>query len=135
VKTGPLAPQHQAHIDALLEQLHKDCKQASGNERDRLLFAALTLCGPFRPLPEWLYQALRDGLRARLRQEMDIHTERWLLVKEGRSLAPKGSDKWPWAYKYAAERADGIFAGTPRTMKESYQVVQRRRPKTGPGKT
>jgi hypothetical protein len=128
----------QADIDAKLAALQKASVNASGSERDRHLLSALNLCGPFRPLPDWLCTALRELLTARLPQQPDLHWGRWLMVCEGRRIVRKVRGKerpisWKAAYKYASERlASTPFAGAPSTIAKSYKLVQAIRRRGGP---
>jgi hypothetical protein len=54
-----------------------------------------------------------------------VHSGRWVLVREGRA---KGLT-WLAAYDYAIEQAEGTpwVADTRRTVKESYDIVQKER--------
>jgi hypothetical protein len=114
-------PAQAADINARLATLRKAWTKARGSERDYHLLAALTLCGPFQPLPDWLYRALRDQLSNRLPKEPNIHWARWLMVREGKERGIS----WKAAYKYASERLAGTpFAGSPSTIAKSYKLVQ-----------
>lgn len=50
--------------DERLAALHKAWMAAADDERAHHLIGALRMCGPFRPLPEWLFKALDDQLIA-----------------------------------------------------------------------
>lgn len=73
-------------IAAKLEAMHAAWATSSGVERDRQLTSALIMCGPFRPLPDWLYQALLDQQMARLQEH-----DNWLLT--GKHEPSKGLEK------------------------------------------
>jgi hypothetical protein len=114
-----------------LEAIQRAYAKASDeNDRTRQLLAGLIMCGPDDwPLPDWLFSALRHRLLAKLPQEPGLHLGRWLMVREGKQpRLGKAKPSWEDAYAYAAERlADTRWSGLERTMKESYQIVQRER--------
>jgi hypothetical protein len=117
-------------IAAKLEAI-QGAYEATSDAQDRVyhLLGALDMCGPFRPLPNWLFTAVRGVLAARLPQEPDLHSARWLMVREGKQKR-EGSNKtptWEDAYEYASERLAGTpWAGEPRTMKASYLIARHR---------
>jgi hypothetical protein len=117
-----------------LEAMDKTYQAASGVERDRQLLGALILCGTSRPLPIWLFVALRDRLTAGMPQEPGLHLGRWIAVTEAKRevRVVRGSErKIPWrgpngAFAKASKRlAATPWAGTARTMRESYDIIQR----------
>jgi len=126
-------------IAAKLEAMHAAWQASSGIERDRQLLGALTLCGPFRPLPDWLYQELRDQIKSRLQehdnwlltgehvppkglQKPDPDWLRWFVMTEVRREGLKGKN----AEVEASKRLTGTLAkGKPRTMKRAYQLIRR----------
>ncbi len=68
-------------IAAKLEAMHAAWAASEGIERRRQLTSALIMCGPFRPLPDWLYKALLDQQMAALQQwQPDIHWQRYWMV-------------------------------------------------------
>jgi hypothetical protein len=132
-----------AHVDIQMKAFRRAYETSSGIERHRCLLSALALCGPLVPgvtdsdhrVPKWLYKALCEQHAAPLRQvEPDIHWVRWLMVCEGkrqkRQVRVRGKLQekewtWPEAYTYASkELARPPYSGTPRTMKQSYLIVQ-----------
>ena len=122
-------PAREADIARKLQAMRRAYEAASNaDDRTHNLLGALTLCGSFRPLPHWLFEALHKLLAARLPQEPNMHWARWLLVREGKRRREGHSQtpSWEDAYEYASERlAETPWSGTPRTMKASYQIVQR----------
>jgi len=109
-------------ITASLEAMHRKWKKANSNvDRDACLLGALWLCR-LRPLPDWLHEALDDLLTARLPKALRRDRRRWVLVREGHEHGLT----WDDAYAYASEQLAGSDAqGSPRTMKWSYQNIQR----------
>jgi hypothetical protein len=98
-------------------------------DRRRWLLIALHFCGPFRPLPEWLFRALVAVLAERLPQEPSRHEVRWMTVWAGRQKDE--NDKVPSleeAYKAASKQLAGTkSAGSKRTIKASYLIVEKQR--------
>jgi hypothetical protein len=108
-----------AEIEADLEALHRAWKQSNS---DRYLFDALGLCH-HRRLPDWLFTALNELLIARVPKGEWRDRRRWQRVREGRERGLT----WDEAYAYASDRLAGSNAqGLPRTMKWSYQKLQRK---------
>ncbi len=128
-----LGPEFQADIDARLAAIEEVCPRSTGSERDRHLLAALQLCGPFRPLPYWLYASLRELLLARMPQGT-VHEKRWNLV-----LALRDESRFTWQDTF--QRAQELLTGTPEqgsadAIRKSYELIEsklppeQRRPRT-----
>jgi hypothetical protein len=112
-----------ADIDARLKILQRAYEAASGSERDYHLLGALVMCGPFRPLPDWLFKALLELLAAKL-PKPDKH---WLRAELVRAARERRGLSWEGAYVFASEKAAATpIGGSERTMKASYQIDQRR---------
>jgi len=133
MKTVALNEKWQADIDNRLAAMQKAWSKSKGIERDHCLLGALNLCGPFRPLPDWLCSALREILTERLSQPPVIWL-RWNLVR-----ALKDVSKLTWDETW--ERASKMLAGTAaqggtEAIRKSYQAYERglpleqRRPRT-----
>lgn len=125
-------PAQETDIAGKLEAMGRAYKAASNaDERIYYLLGAVNLCGPFRPLPNWLFKALSGLLVDHLPQKPDRHSWRWLMVREGRQTQREGHSKkpsWEEAYQYASEQLiDTRWAGSERTMKASYQIFERKR--------
>ena len=137
-------PAHEADIAVKLEAMRRAYEAAIAGKSEAIdraheaasnadkgvyhLLAALNMCGRFRPLPKWLFEALRAVLATRLPQKPDLHSLRWLMVREGKQKrdGAKKPPSWEKAYSYAAERLAGTrWAGSERTMKASYQIFER----------
>jgi hypothetical protein len=126
-------PAIEADISARLEAMRRAYGAASNkDERTRLVLGALYLCGTVRPLPAWVFKALKVGLEAKMPKQPDLHggrrlLVRWLLVREGK-LKREGQHKkltWEQAYGYARDQAVGTpWKGSARTMKASYQIYE-----------
>jgi hypothetical protein len=121
-----------AELDVQMKEFQHAYETSTGFARRRFLLAALMACKPLEPgpdnpgyrVPAWLYEALCEQERARLRQEHGRHWMRWFMVCDARYR--KGLT-WPAAYKDASEALKGKSdKGTPRTMRESYRIVVRR---------
>jgi hypothetical protein len=115
-------PAIEAGIATKLEAMRRAYETASNkDERTYHLLGALVLCTTFRPLPNWLFKALKAELVAKLPKKPDRHGVRYLLVLEGKRL--KGT--WAEGYGYARGKLEGTpYAGESRTMRESYQLFR-----------
>ena len=81
--------------DERLAALHKAWMAAADDERAHHLIGALRMCGPFRPLPEWLFKALDDQLIAldRYPQEPGKAEAHW---RAGRRRKVSSPLRKPW---------------------------------------
>ena len=111
-----------ADIEARLAGIKLAFDAATGIERDRLVVSAVALCGPFRPLPLWLFDEvtvrleapleehdawLFTGKRPKLRQRKpDPDVLRALAVIEARLEGFKGDE----AFEEAVRRVAGTLA-------------------------
>ena len=133
VRLLPLHPPAiEADIAAKLETMRRSYEATlKRDERTYHLLGALSMCSTIRPLPHWVFKALKAELAVRLPQEPDLHGVRWLMVLEGK----RQGKTWQNAYKYASERLAGTqWSGASLTMKASYQDFERkRRRQTGRG--
>jgi hypothetical protein len=122
-------------IDAKLAALQRAYeKETNPVERDRILMGAVVLC----PMPDWLRKGLIERLAGGLPQQPDLHWGRWLLVREAHNKGlPWMGKNGAWnggAYDDASKQAAGTrWAGKPRTMKNSHDIVQRSRRRRQPG--
>jgi hypothetical protein len=121
-------------IDNRLAAMRKAWSKSRGSERDRHLLGALNLCGPFRPLPDWLCTALQALLTERLSQPPPINWTRWNLVLALRDVSDL---TWDETLERASEiLADTPARGGPEAIRKSYQAIehslppQQRRPRT-----
>jgi hypothetical protein len=94
--------------------------RSNGSERHRHLLGALQLCGPFGPLPDWLFTALRELVIAR---PPETSMKRWDMVlafRDGAGLT------WEESYERASRRLSRTPAkGSAETMRKSYQRIER----------
>jgi hypothetical protein len=136
----------QADVVRRMAGLKRAYEASMGIERDRQLLGALILCGTFRPLPVWVYQALFDQQKAALYehdqwlmtgqhvprvglQKPDRQWLRWLVAEEElaarrgeRKRLPNGM-KEP-AFKAASQRLKGTLAkGAPSTIRHDHVKV------------
>jgi hypothetical protein len=109
-----------AFKEAKMAALEKQWEDSKGTDLQALL-EALNF-GQIK-LPLWLYTALKQLLK-RPPQEPSLHWGRWLLVREGKQQGLSLEE----ARKYASDRLEGTpYAGTPRAMRKSYDIVQKKR--------
>lgn len=91
------------------------------------MLSALYFCGPFRPLPDWLFKALSELLLER-QKPVPISVTRWFLVLALREDAKRRKLKLTWVetFKQASKRLAGTdAAGGAEAIKKSYLVVAR----------
>ena len=135
-------PWFDAWVDTQLAALKVALPKASGTERRRLLLRGLNFCNAVRPLPRWLFEALSEDLVADLQPTKD--EKRWCAVRVARdeqgfdweTRTPHDADGQTagvedGTFDWAAEALAGTdAAGTPRTMRHSYDKVEHKlRPK------
>jgi hypothetical protein len=132
-------------IDEHLAAIEAELPKTSGSERRRLLLRALNFCSIFRPLPYWLLKALSDEL---IGLQPSIDDKRWWAVRTARDeLALTWDARTAYdadgqvasvedgAYHRAAEELAGTdAAGTARTMRHSYDKVERALRRKGLGR-
>jgi hypothetical protein len=112
-------------IDNRLAAMRKAWSKSRGSERDRCLLGALNLCGPFRPLPDWLCTALQELLTERLPQP-PINWTRWNLAL---TLHDVSGLTWEDTWERATEMlADTPAQGGPEAIRKSYQAFERSQP-------
>jgi hypothetical protein len=125
MKTLPLNGKWQSDIDKKLAGMQNAMTKSRGSERDRHLLGALNLCGPFRPLPDWLCTALQELLTERLAQP-PINWVRWNLVLALRNVSDL---TWEETYQHASEKLAGTAAqGSPEAIRKSYEAIERSLP-------
>jgi hypothetical protein len=125
MKTLALNDKWQSDIDNKLAAMQKAWAKSEGSERDRQLLGALNLCGPFRPLPDWLCTALQELLTERLAQP-PINWVRWNLALALRDVS---NLTWKETYQHASEKLAGTAAqGSPEAIRKSYEAMERSRP-------
>jgi hypothetical protein len=95
------------------------------DERTYRLLGALYLCWTTRPLPDWLFKALKAKLAAELPKQPGRHAVRWLMVLECKREREARGKKSTWedAYDDASQRLEStLWKGSARTMRESCKI-------------
>jgi hypothetical protein len=125
-------PSRHKEAGALLAE-KRAYEKARGSERARVLLAALVRCGPFRPLPHWLFTAQCEMLSAMLEPEPPKKWRLWYLFRAHLD-AKDGEDRprygWDEALRLAAEEAAarGIRNASETTVRKAFAEKEKELP-------